>query len=87
MAQILDFLTAGKIFTDFPELNNHFNSMENEMQGFMKSSPKSLQEYPFFLRFVQINNWPNVNYKQQIEEQPNYGVQENDGGYDNQNNE
>ena len=50
--------------------------MNNEMQGYLKSAPKALQEYPFFHRFVAINNWPNVNYQQQIEEQP-----ADNGGY------
>lgn len=60
--ELLDFLTQGQVYTNYPELYNHASQMATILQPFWDKQHASLY-YPFFHRFTQINNWPDVNFK------------------------
>ena len=60
--ELLDFLTEGQVYTNYPELYNHSASMAALLQPFWDKNDASLG-YPFFHKFTQINNWPDVNFK------------------------
>jgi len=60
--ELLDFLTEGQVYTNYPELYNHSSNMATILQPFWDKNDASVG-YPFHLRFTQINNWPEVNFK------------------------
>lgn len=60
--ELLDFLTEGQVYTNYPELYNHSSQMAAALQPFWDKQHASTG-YPFFHRFTQINNWPEVNFK------------------------
>ena len=60
--EVLDFLTQGQIYTNYPELTTHATNMGYALTGFFQANHASLY-YPLFHRFVQTNNWPETNWK------------------------
>ena len=61
--EVMDFLTQGQIYTNYPELTNHATNMGYALTDFFQAGHGSLY-YPLFHRFVQTNNWPETNWKQ-----------------------
>lgn len=60
--ELLDFMTSGQVYSDYPELYNHSAMMASELEPFFNKNHASLS-YPFFHRFTQYNNWPEVDFK------------------------
>lgn len=60
--ELLDFMTQGQVYSDYPELYNHSSVMSSVLEPFFSKNHISFS-YPFFHRFTQYNNWPDVNFK------------------------
>lgn len=60
--ELLDFMTQGQVWSDHAELYNHSSQMATLLQPFWDKNHASVG-YPFFHRFTQVNNWPDVNFK------------------------
>lgn len=66
IVQLLDFLTNGKVFTDYEQLSKLYSNMNTTMQNTDQYNQltQQLEQFPFVHRFAKWNNWPKVNWKQ-----------------------